>query len=57
MQAPHVEGREFESRSNQVNDLDSFYLSLLGVALGNNRVGQGLVGSVSDILTEYDIGS
>ena len=45
--ASYVEGRELEIRPSQINDLLNLYLSLPSQALSINKIGQGLVGSVS----------
>ena len=47
-----LEGQEFESRSSETNDLQHLCLSLPNLApginrIGINRIGQGLVKSVS----------
>ena len=48
---------EFGSWSSQINDLCNWYLSLPSLALSINRIGQGLVSSVQDNVTEWDINS
>ena len=43
----HVEGRELKSWLSQTNDLQNLPLSLPSLVLGINRIGQGLVSTVS----------
>ena len=45
-QATQPEGREFESKPRQTNDLSNWYLPLSSLALGINRIGQRLVSVV-----------
>ena len=45
IQASYLEGREFDSQSSQTDDLYNLYLSLPSLALGINRIGQGMVRS------------
>ena len=46
-QASRAGDREFGSRSSQTNDLSNEYRSLPKLVLGINRIGQGLVSSMS----------
>ena len=49
--------REFSSRSSQSNTYKIGYLSFPSLALGINRIEQGLVNTVTVNVTEWDIGS
>ena len=46
VRASYAGGREFSSQSSQTNDISNFDLSLPSLALGINKMGQGLVHSV-----------
>ena len=46
-QASHTGDREFGSWSSQTNDLKSWHLLLPSLLISINKIGQGLVSSVS----------
>ena len=57
MQTSRVEGWKLESRLGQTDDLQNLYMALPSLALGINRIEQGLVSSVyQDDVIAWDIG-